>query len=117
MFHSLQNGLAYTLEIGVNIKIADPQNMKSQTMKVGCSCSIILKGFRFIMLRTIQLNNQVGIIAEEVNNIISNYFLPPETGRTITQKIIPKMSFLPCHILPKHICIFEIVGVSRITHR
>lgn len=56
------------------------------------------------MLRTIQLDYQFCCVAIEVCNITADCFLTLESNRIASQKIIPKMVFLPCRIFAQFSC-------------
>ena len=56
------------------------------------------------MLRTIQLDYQFCCVAIEVCNITADCFLTLESNRIASQKIIPKMVFLPRRIFAQFSC-------------
>ncbi len=51
-----------------------------------------------IMTGTIELNNQLGFCAIKIRYVFSENLLSGKTHGICTQKIIPKMFFLFCHI-------------------
>ena len=56
------------------------------------------------MLGAVQLNHQLCSMTVKVNNKAANGFLPLKPHRIGTQKVIPKMIFLPCGILSEFLC-------------
>ena len=56
------------------------------------------------MLRTIQLDYQFCCVAIEICNITADCFLTLESNRITSQKIIPKMVFLPRRIFAQFSC-------------
>ena len=73
-------------------------------MQIGTSLFVIFYRLFCKMLRTIQLDYQFCCVAIEVCNITADCFLTLESNRIASQKIIPKMVFLPCRIFAQFSC-------------
>ena len=59
---------------------------------------VVASSFCFIMLRSIQFNDQLCLCAVEVHNILFNRTLTHNANRVIPQKLIPEFSFLRRHV-------------------
>ena len=68
---------------------------------------IIRPSRRLIMVRTIDLNHQLCRMTVKIGNKGINCFLPLETNRVCTKKVIPKVSFLRCGILAQLFCAWD----------
>ena len=85
----LINHPAYALEIPVQVAVgkADyPQRIPFQfvgTLFVLLFCLIL------VVLRPVELDNQLCVVAAEVCNILSDALLPLKTSRVFSQEIIP----------------------------
>lgn len=84
------------------------ENAVSERVKLRCPFLVAFLFRFFIMLAAVKFNDKSMLCAIEISNIVSKYFLPLKFCRVRSQKVIPKVPFFFCHILPK---------ISRICHK
>ena len=67
-------------------------------MEISRSFGIIRSLIGIHMLGAIQFDDQSGFVAVKIGNIVPDNLLPSEPRGTITEKVIPKVSFFFRHI-------------------
>ena len=65
------------------------------------SFAVVGNGLWLAMLRSIQLNGDFCFMAKEIDNIVGDDLLPPESWMAVTKEIIPQVPLFLCHILSK----------------
>ena len=80
------------------------------------SACIVLHSGSFAVLRTVQLNSKFCLVAEKVQDIVSDDLLSPETGTAVTKEIEPQMPFFLGHVFAKCTGISEQRMVSSVVH-
>jgi len=102
------NLFAYTTKIPVNILIGKSQNLQTKSLQKLRALSIINHPLRFIMLRSIQFNNQFGRCAVKVHDKPADNPLLVNFYRISAEKEIPKLTFMGCHLSSKLPGIFQL---------
>ena len=87
-----------SFEIFIHIIIGYSQHFKTVLFKELRPCKVFLSLFVAIMLRTVDLNNEICLGTIKINNILSDDFLTQEFKSVIPQKIVPEMSFFFGHV-------------------
>ena len=100
-----QNIGTHTVIISVYLKIGIPQYTQTQAVKIVIPDLVCRLPGRFIVLGTIQLNDDFGFCAIEISDVISEHFLPVERNGKCFEKIIPKVPFLFGHVFSQLFCI------------
>ena len=85
-------------EIFVHIGIGISENCQSLLTQILIPGGIRLLAREVIVLRTIKLDNQLLFSDIEINNISTDDFLAMDGEGECFQKIIPKMTFVACHV-------------------
>jgi hypothetical protein len=96
--NKLINRLTYPVKISPYFIIRNAYDIQPEIIQIFCSDFIGSITYIFKMLGTIQFNNQFGLMALKINNIVANDFLPVELHRINFQKIVPKMTFFFGHV-------------------
>ena len=82
-----KNIFAHIPELLMDFPIGIPQNAKAETLQKGVPLSVLREHFRFKMLRTVKLNDKLGVGAIEVHNIGTQNLLSVYGHRQLFQKI------------------------------
>ena len=93
----------YTTEIFLYLRICETQNENTHRFHIVGTHLICSQSFRGIVLHSVKLNHNLCTVAIEICDVISNNLLPPKAKRHFSQKIVPQMLFLGCHITPKRL--------------
>ena len=117
MGYSFPNPFTDTIEILPYVTVAESYNLNAEIVQISCPFFIIFPSIVFKMLAAINFYNQFGSSAVEICNIYPYRFLTMKTGLAHFQKIIPKVPFLPGHIVAELSgFIFQIFTISEFFH-
>ena len=93
------NVLTDTPEIPHNFIIGNSQNLQAIALEKGCSFRVFFHAGSLKVLRTIQFNDQFGLCAVKIRNILAQNFLSGESGRVCPEIVVPKVTFFFGHFL------------------
>ena len=99
--------LADTIKVFVDLVIRYPYDPQAILLEVCRSFSIILKGIRLKMLRTIELNNDLGACAIEIDYVAAYYLLTLKANLVIPEEVIPKVTLFLGHVPAQLPCIWN----------
>ena len=99
--HRSVNHFAHSSKLEHNIPVRKSQYRKTLLLQISRTHPVIIYSFRFAMLGTIQLYNQLCLIAIKVRIILTNLILSFELDRIGFQKIVPQMALFLGHIFPQ----------------
>lgn len=106
-----QNIIAYSFKTKIYIRIGISQNLYSKAMQIFIAYLIIFFTFFLVMLRAVKFYCKSCRAAIKIKNVFADCSLPHKDFRRTLQKIIPKVSFLFCHVLSELSCKFSIFGI------
>ncbi len=78
------NIFAYTGKIPIDLIIWNTKDIQISFFKLNCTKLIFFRCFFFIMLRTIQLYHQSGIMTIKINDILIYHLLTKKSHRVIS---------------------------------
>ena len=82
-------------------------DLKPERFKVFAAFAVIFCRMFGVMLRTVQLDYQRGLVAVEIHYILADGLLSPETHRVTAKEVVPEVVFLPCGPFP------QLAGIVR----
>ena len=95
------NLCTYTMKIPVDIPVGESQNLQTKSRQKLRTLSIISQPLGFIMLRSIQFNDQSGASAVKVHNESTDNPLFVNFYWIFAEKKIPELTFMGCHLPAK----------------
>ncbi len=98
-FYSQIYIFAYAAEVTVDIQIANSKDGQIHIFRFFCADLVFICLLCSVVPSTVKLDNQSCLCAIEIHNVISNGFLPLKSQWIISQKLIPQLSFLWCHVI------------------
>ena len=101
LFDGSVDVFAHAPKITVDFVIRNTQNTKAILLQKSSPHSILYLVCIFIVLRTVQFNDQLGFGAIEIHDIPSQHLLAHEPVRMVAEKIIPQVPFLLGHAFSK----------------
>ena len=78
------------------IQICKAEYLQPQRFQISGPLSIFFHFHRVIMLRTVQLYNQLCPVTIEINNKVADHILPAKLAGIPSEKLIPKEVFFLC---------------------
>ena len=100
------NLCTHTTKIPVDIPVGESQNLQTKSCQELRTFSIISKSLGFIMLRSIQFNDQSGRSTVKVHDESADDPLFVNLYWIFAQKKIPELTFVGCHLPAKPPSIF-----------
>ena len=89
LMNVLPNVLADAAEIAIDFEIGITQNRISQTLQILVPRGIVRRRIALIVLRTIQLDNQICLGTIKVNDILTDDKLAVKLRLYLAKKLIP----------------------------
>ena len=96
--------LANAPEITADFVVWNTKNSQTVFGQKGGACFVFCQGSWLVVLRAIKFNDKLGFGAVKVSDMLTQYFLAGKTNGVFLQKIIPKMAFFLCYVVPKVFC-------------
>ena len=100
------------MDIGVGV----PKDLNAKALQVAVPLAVMRRPLIFIMLRAIQLHNNLCAVTIKVRYIMANDLLTIDRNGHLFEEIIPQMAFLFGHISPEILRVFCEFSVSWQLH-
>ena len=93
-------------EISMDIGIGVPKDLNAKAFQVAVPLAVMRRPLIFIMLRAIQLHNNLCAVTIKIRYIMANDLLTIDRNGYLFEEIIPQMALLFGHISPEILCVF-----------
>ena len=107
---------AHTMKISVDIPVRESQNLQTKSRQELRTLSIISQTLGFIMLGSVQFNDQSGRSAVKVHDESTDDSLFINLHRIFTEKKIPELAFMGRHFPAKPSGIFQLAVIFWYGH-
>ena len=110
------NLIAHTTKLSVNLSVGESQNLQTKSRQELRTLSVISQALGFIMLGSIQCNDQSGRSAVKVHDESADDPLFVNFHRILAEKKIPELALVGCHFSAKPPGIFQLAVVFWYGH-
>ena len=104
VLHCLFDSTAYCLKLFENVTTTETQNSKALLSQICRAHDIMLALFFTAMHFAIELDDESGIIADEIDNLWPHWPLGLEARLVIVEKVVPEMTLRWSHCVAEGLC-------------